>query len=54
MGKAWPSPQGGTYGAIAVACAAAVVTLDVIQEEGLVQNAAARGGQLRHGAACCC
>ncbi|RIK14734.1 MAG: aspartate aminotransferase family protein [Acidobacteria bacterium] len=49
MSKAWPGSQGGTYGANAVACAAAVATLDVIQEEGLVENAAARGEQLRAG-----
>src|SRR5690606_22119169 len=49
MSKAWPGSQGGTYGANAVACAAAVATLDVIQEEGLVENAAARGEQLRSG-----
>lgn len=49
MSKAWPGSQGGTYGANAVACAAAIATLDVIQEEGLVENAAARGEQLRAG-----
>ncbi len=47
MGKAWPGSQGGTYGANAVACAAAVATLDVIRDEKLVQNAAERGDQLR-------
>ncbi len=49
MAKAWPGSQGGTYGANAVACAAAIATLDVIQEERLVENAAARGEQLRAG-----
>ncbi|CAM3345097.1 aspartate aminotransferase family protein [Mycobacterium frederiksbergense] len=49
MGKAWPGSQGGTYGANAVACAAAVATLDVIRDEGLVANAADRGSQLRDG-----
>lgn len=49
MGQAWPGSQGGTYGANAVACAAAVATLDVIQDEGLVENAAVRGEQLRAG-----
>ena len=43
MSKAWPGSQGGTYGANAVACAAAVATLDVIRDEGLVANAAERG-----------
>lgn len=47
MGRAWPGSQGGTYGANAVACAAAVATLDVIADERLVDNAAARGAQLR-------
>ncbi len=47
MSKAWPGSQGGTYGANAVACAAALATLDVIHDEKLVQNAAERGEQLR-------
>ena len=47
MGKAWPGSQGGTYGANAVACAAALATLDVIQDEKLVQNSAERGGELK-------
>lgn len=50
MAKAWPGSQGGTYGANAVSCAAAVATLDVIREEGLVANAAERGTQLLEGA----
>jgi 4-aminobutyrate aminotransferase len=48
MGKAWPGSQGGTYGANAVACAAALATLDVIQDEKLVTNAAERGSELKH------
>jgi 4-aminobutyrate aminotransferase len=47
MNQAWPGSQGGTYGANAVACAAALATLDVIQEEKLVANAAQRGTELR-------
>jgi 4-aminobutyrate aminotransferase len=47
MAKAWPGSQGGTYGANAVACAAAVATLDVIQDERLVENSAERGAQLK-------
>ena len=44
---AWqPGMHGGTYGGNVVACAAANATLDVIAEEGLVANAAARGSQL--------
>ncbi len=49
MAQAWPGSQGGTYGANAVACAAALATLDVIRDEGLVENAATRGEQLRAG-----
>lgn len=48
MAKAWPGSQGGTYGANAVACAAALATLEVIEEEGLVANSDARGEQLRN------
>ncbi|HVW42546.1 MAG TPA: aminotransferase class III-fold pyridoxal phosphate-dependent enzyme [Amycolatopsis sp.] len=50
MTKAFPGSQGGTYGGNAVSCAAALATLDVIEEEGLVANAAARGKQLLEGA----
>jgi 4-aminobutyrate aminotransferase len=44
-----PGTHGGTYGGNVVACAAANATLDVIEEEGLVANAAARGQQLLDG-----
>lgn len=47
MSRAWPGSQGGTYGANAVACAAALATLDVMQREDLVANARDRGAQLR-------
>ncbi|GLY64583.1 aspartate aminotransferase family protein [Amycolatopsis taiwanensis] len=50
MAKAFPGSQGGTYGGNAVSCAAALATLDVIEDEGLVDNAAARGQQLLEGA----
>jgi len=50
MQKAWPGSQGGTYGGNAVACAAALATLDVIQEENLVENAATQGLRLLEGA----
>ena len=50
MAKAWPGSQGGTYGANAVSCAAALATINVIEEEGLVANAAERGSQLLSGA----
>ncbi len=46
MAKGMPGSQGGTYGANAVACAAALATLDVIEQEQLVENAAARGEQM--------
>lgn len=49
MSKAWPGSQGGTYGANAVACAAAVATLDVVRDENLVANAEAMGARLRSG-----
>jgi 4-aminobutyrate aminotransferase len=50
MEKAWPGSQGGTYGGNAVACAAALATIDVIESEGRVDNAAERGRQLLTGA----
>jgi 4-aminobutyrate aminotransferase len=47
---AWaPGAHGGTYGGNVVCCAAANATLDVIAEERLVENAAARGRQLLDG-----
>lgn len=46
MEKGRPGSQGGTYGGNAVACAAALATIDVIEQEGLVQNAEERGKQL--------
>ena len=49
-GEAWPpGTHGGTYGGNVVACAAALATLDVIEEEGLVDNARERGAQLLDG-----
>ncbi|MFH5212225.1 aspartate aminotransferase family protein [Antrihabitans spumae] len=49
MSKAWPGSQGGTYGGNAVAAAAAVATLDVVRDEGLVENARIRGAELGSG-----
>jgi 4-aminobutyrate aminotransferase len=49
MAKAWPGSQGGTYGGNAVACAAAIATLDVIRDEGLVDNARVVGAALASG-----
>jgi 4-aminobutyrate aminotransferase len=49
MSKALPGSQGGTYGGNAVACAAAIATLDVIADERLVLNADTRGRELAEG-----
>lgn len=38
--------QGGTYGGNAVACAAGVATLRLMQEEGLLENSASLGAKL--------
>lgn len=44
-----PGAEGGTYGGNAVACAAAVATIRVMREEGLIENARARGAELMAG-----
>jgi 4-aminobutyrate aminotransferase len=44
-----PSSHGGTYGGNVVACAAALATLDVIEDEQLVENAARQGDRLLAG-----
>ncbi|KAF8061932.1 davT [Scenedesmus sp. PABB004] len=44
-----PGTMGGTYGGNAVACAAAVATIEAIEGEGMLGNAAARGVQLMRG-----
>jgi len=44
-----PGTHGGTYGGNAVACAAALATLDVIDDEGLVARAEAVGARLLAG-----
>ena len=44
-----PGAHGGTYGGNAVACAAALATLDVIHDEGLVDNARRQGERLLAG-----
>jgi len=46
-----PGTHGGTYGGNAVACAAALATLDVIADEGLVANAELLGHRLLSGLA---
>ena len=50
MAKGLPGSQGGTYGGNAVACAAALATLRVVEQEGLVENAARVGAHLIAGA----
>ena len=43
----WPvGSHGGTYGANPIGCAAALATIDVLVNDGVVANAAARGLQL--------
>jgi 4-aminobutyrate aminotransferase len=44
-----PGTHGGTYGGNAVACAAALATLDVIEDEHLVGNAQRQGARLLDG-----
>jgi len=44
-----PGSHGGTYGGNAVACAAALATLDVIDGEGLCERAGHLGGRLLDG-----
>ncbi|MEX0710487.1 MAG: aminotransferase class III-fold pyridoxal phosphate-dependent enzyme [Chloroflexota bacterium] len=44
-----PGAHGGTYGGNAVACAAAVATLDVIESEDLLANATRQGERLLAG-----
>jgi 4-aminobutyrate aminotransferase len=44
-----PGAHGGTYGGNAVACAAALATLDVIAAEGLLDNARVQGERLLSG-----
>lgn len=41
-----PGSHGGTYGGNAVACAAAAATIQVMREEGLVENSARQGAFL--------
>lgn len=48
--EAWPpGTHGGTYGGNVVACAAALATIEVLEEEGLIENARERGAQLLAG-----
>ncbi|MBA3787352.1 MAG: aspartate aminotransferase family protein [Actinobacteria bacterium] len=47
---AWPpGAHGTTFGGNPVCCAAAAATLDALEEEGLVENAARRGAELLDG-----
>ncbi len=45
------SAHGSTYGGNPVACAAGIAVLETIAAEGLIENAAARGAELRAGLA---
>ena len=45
------SAHGSTFGGNPVACAAGIAVLEVIRDEGLVENAAARGAELSAGLA---
>jgi 4-aminobutyrate aminotransferase len=48
--KKWPSgSHGGTYGGNAVACAAAVATIQAMREDNMLENAQQRGLQLQTG-----
>jgi 4-aminobutyrate aminotransferase len=48
--ESWaPGTHGGTYGGNVIACAAALATLDVIENERLVENASTRGAQMLAG-----
>jgi len=49
MSQGWPGSQGGTYGGNPVACAAALATLDVVEDEGLVARSAELGVRLMDG-----
>jgi 4-aminobutyrate aminotransferase len=44
-----PGAEGGTYGGNAVACAAAIATIRAMHDEGMLENAQARGEQLMSG-----
>jgi 4-aminobutyrate aminotransferase len=49
MARWIPGSHGGTYGGNAVACAAAVATIQVMKDERLVENAARMGEVLLNG-----
>ncbi len=45
--KCMPGSMGGTYGGNAVACAAGVATIEAMQEDGMLENAARQGEKFR-------
>ena len=44
-----PGSHGGTYGGNAMGCAAALATIEIMQEPGFMENVVARGAQLMAG-----
>jgi 4-aminobutyrate aminotransferase-like enzyme len=47
---AWPTgSHGGTYGGNPIGCAAAIATIEVLTEDGFLDNVVARGEQLQAG-----
>ena len=49
MAKWRPGAHGGTFGGNVVSCAAALATLDVLESDGLIENARTRGAQMLAG-----
>ncbi|GBF89952.1 4-aminobutyrate transaminase [Raphidocelis subcapitata] len=49
LARLTPGVLGGTYGGNAVACAAAVATIEAIEADGMLANVAARSAQLMRG-----
>jgi 4-aminobutyrate aminotransferase len=50
LDEQWPTgSHGGTYGGNAMGCAAALATIELMQEPGFLENVVARGEQLRGG-----
>lgn len=54
MDRSWPGAQGGTFSGHPLGCAAALATLDVIEQEDLVGNAEKQGARLIDGIRAAC